>query len=203
MGNITYFLAVCDTCRQPLLYYVDESSEFANPDYTEFEIARLIWPTTKLLSEAVPLPVRRCYSEAARVRQKSPKSFAIHIRSALEALCDERGAAKGTLSKRLKDLAFKGEIPGALARMSEVIRVLGNIGAHDYNSRISHGDVSVIDDFFQAIVEYVYVGPDKIMNFQQRLSEFGKVPQATTDPAAEDGAATAITSKPETSNRVN
>ena len=195
-----YFLAMCDTCRQPLLYLLQDNEQGPfDPDQSLFEGSALLWPIHEMLPEAVPESVRQCYTEAIYIKRRSAKSFAIHVRAALEALCDDRGAVKGSLSKRLKDLVFKDEMPGALAEMSEVIRLLGNISAHDYRSRLSWADADVIDEFFKAIIEYVYIGPAKIRDFQKRLTQFGK-------PVASDKSSAALApdnKNPGTTERIN
>ena len=111
----------------------------------------------------------RCYREAKRILRIAPTAYAVQIRRSLEAICDDRGAVKGVLQKRIQDLAFKNEIPPVLAEMSEILRVLGNIGAHASEHQISVYDAKIIDEFFRSIVEYVYEAPNRIREF--RLSD--------------------------------
>jgi len=63
----------------------------------DFHLADLIWPDPGVLHQAVPKAVAECYIEASRIKNLAPNAFAVQIRRALEALCDDRGAKKGIL----------------------------------------------------------------------------------------------------------
>jgi hypothetical protein len=125
------------------------------------------------------------------VKKTSPPAFALLIRRALEALCDDRKAIPGGLDRRLKDLAFRGEIPPTLAEMVDVIRVLANKSAHTSDLRLTEYDASVMDDLFRAIIEYVYVGPSKLRHLRATLQKAAKQEGARENaggepPSAED-----------------
>jgi len=172
------YVAVCETCNNVLLYQaVIHIVEDEN-----FHLADLIWPDRGVLPEAVPKAIAECYAEAARIKNLAPNAFAVQIRRALEALCDDRGTKKGTLQHRLQDLASRGEIPPVLVEMTDVLRLLGNIGAHAADQSVKPGHVQAIDDFFRAIIEYVYVAPSKLKEFRDRLADFG-AKQDTSDDA--------------------
>jgi hypothetical protein len=87
----------------------------------------------------------------------------------LEILCNERGLTKGTLAKRLKILFDKGELPPVLSQTTDLLRLIGNIGAHGFEETVHPLEVRAIDDFFKAIVEYLYIAPKRIADFQKRL----------------------------------
>jgi hypothetical protein len=161
-----YFVAVCRTCREVLVYL----AEGEIPDDEEFESASLQWPTLGVLGAEVPERVRRCYSEAAVVRRLSPSSFAVQIRRALEALCVDRSAKGRNLHEQPQSLAGRGELPSVLAEMTSVLRLLGNRGAHAMDDEVQPGHVDAIDDFFRAVIEYVYTGPDKVTKLNDSLA---------------------------------
>lgn len=72
------------------------------------------------------------------------------------------------LKKRWRGrLAFKNGIPPVLVEMSEAVRVLGNIGAHDHEHEVSAYDAAVIDGFFKSIIEYVYEAPKRMQDFRE------------------------------------
>lgn len=85
-------------------------------------------------------------------------------------MCLDRGLTSGVLAKKLKDLADKGEIPTTLTEMTDVLRTLGNIGSHAADEEVTSEFVEVIDDFFRAVVEYVYVAPWKVSECKNRLA---------------------------------
>lgn len=169
----TYFLATCETCRLPLLYHIGEDTGVADSTASEFQSAELVWPQSCDLDYVVPDIVAHCYRTAARLRESDPNAYALQVRRALEALCDDRGADKGTLQNRLQQLAFRNEIPRVLAEMGELLRVLGNVGAHDHQHHLSASDARVIDEFFRTIIDYVYLYPSRIGRFRAQLTKFG------------------------------
>ena len=132
-----YYVAVCETCNEILLYnaFIDVVED------NDLHLADLIWPDRGVLHQAVPKAIAECYAEPARIKNLAPNAFAVQIRRALESLCDDRGAKKGTLQHRLQDLASRGEIPPILAEMTDVLRLLGNIGAHAADQSIKPGHV--------------------------------------------------------------
>jgi hypothetical protein len=161
----SYAVAVCDVCQQVVLYNrLGSSAEGWIPEATD-----LLWPKPRSLADPVPERVRNIYSEASRIRDIAPNAFAVQVRRALEALCADRGLARGALGKRLEQLVARGELPAALAEMSDVLRLLGNVGAHADSLEVHKGHVFALDEFFRAIVEYVYVAPQKVREFRKQL----------------------------------
>lgn len=162
----TYYIAICETCERPLVYLAEKSRH-----EEDFSDAHRIWPVSGL-DPAVPKIVGKCYQEAASIKNRAPNAFAGQIRRALEALCDNRGAKKGTLHIRLKELADKGEIPPILAEMTDVLRLIGNVGVHSVSQSVELYQVNAIDEFFRAVVEYVYVAPEKVKRFREQMEWF-------------------------------
>ncbi len=101
------------------------------------------------------------------------------IRRALEAICDDRGIEKGSLVQRLRQLAERGEVPPLLAEVSDTLRILGNLGAHSSDMSVTPPDTWAIDDFFRAIIEYVYVAPSKLNEFKEKLQNLKKTREGT------------------------
>jgi len=169
-----YFLAKCETCERPLLYQtaaqrlgigvILASTFSATAD-------ELLWPATTRLHPSVPPTVRTRYEEAAGIRARSPNGFANQIRQALEAICRDRGLADGTLHNRLRQLAARGELPPVLVEMTDVLRMLGNMGSHDDEESVDPAYVGAIDEFFRAVVEYVYVAPCRVAEFRAQLHQ--------------------------------
>ena len=156
-------VCICETCDAVLLY--------DGVSYEESGVwPELVYPRNSTLPSSVPLPVRGIYGEAAMVKQNAPNAFAIMIRKGLEAICDDRSAPKGTLAERLKYLVEKSEIPLGLAELTDVLRVVGNAAAHGSLQSITTPMTWAMDEFFRAIVEYVYIAPNKLSEFKERLA---------------------------------
>lgn len=165
------YVASCDTCKGLLIY----SDMGGGEDKEHFADNYLVWPEKKTLHQAVPKDIRQVYEEAMHIRMASPDAFAVQIRRGLEAICVDRGVNEKNLSKALRMLADKGEIPPVLARITDVLRLLGNVGAHWTGQHVHPLQTNALDDFFRAIVEYIYVAPSKLKDFQDGLEQFKKI----------------------------
>jgi hypothetical protein len=164
------FVVVCETCGHILLY--ENMGDMLNDD--QFEKAELQYPMEGHLGIGVPQTIREVYAEAVRIKEIAPNAFAVQIRRALEALCEDRVAKGRSLAEKLKDLSVKVEIPPVLAEMTDVLRLIGNIGAHGIGESVHPLQASAIDEFFKAVIEYVYVAPAKLRTFKKEMESSKK-----------------------------
>ena len=162
------YLTVCEICKNPLFY----GGYHFSTEEEDFQASGLLWPKQKKLSGKVPQIIREYYKEAIRIKRIAPSSFAGQIRKCLEALCDAREIKKGKLVNRLNELSDKGEIPKHFIEMANILRFLGNIGVHPSETNICDLPVDTIDDFFNAIIEYVYGFPSRIEEIKQSYKEY-------------------------------
>lgn len=161
-----YFVAACSTCRSMLVYM----STYDPCEPTEFHRCDIVYPHGVALDHSVPERVRQCYAEAKRIQHNSPNAFTLMLRRALEAICEDQGITSGSLKSKLDKLASDGTIPPVLAAMSWALRILGNESAHE-QKEMSVYTTWILDDFFKAIVEFVYVAPSKLAQFERHLQE--------------------------------
>ena len=168
-GWVYYVLICCQTCQAPLLYNYGAESPGSDSWGFTLDGKELLWPLAKTLHDCVPRRIKEVYEEAARVKRRAPNAFANQIRRSLEALCNDRGASGRNLNDSLRKLSEQGEIPSVLAEMSDVLRLFGNMGSHDGDISVGPEQVDVIDDFFRAVVEYVYVAPHRIDEVRAQL----------------------------------
>ncbi len=166
--KVFYFLTECMTCSKICLF---SNWEFHEDPQNLLE-AHLEYPTARKFSTDVPEEIRRTYEQAKKVIKISPDAFAVLIRKALEYLGQCHGIKEYNLKRMLDKLAKKEIIPGHLAQMTEAIRLVGNIGAHASSVSIGKEEAGLIDDFFVAIIEYVYIAPAKIKKLKEKLSRF-------------------------------
>jgi hypothetical protein len=164
------FVAVCETCHQVLLY--DNPGDQLEENV--FTSGDLVYPKAGKLGSSVPQFVREIYEEAWRIKGLAPNAYAVQIRRALEAICEDRNAKKGNLQTRLSDLASKGDIPKTLVEAGDILRLIGNVGAHAKADSVHPLVAFAIDDFFRAIVEYVYVAPSRIGSFKEKWERYFK-----------------------------
>ncbi|HAJ32839.1 MAG TPA: hypothetical protein DCK79_05660 [Candidatus Atribacteria bacterium] len=167
---LMYYFTACETCNFPILY----AELLWGTDEKDLQKSILIWPKQKILSKKIPLKIRKYYEEAIRIKKMAPNAFAGQIRKCLEALCDDRKIKRGnlSLSKRLEKLANNGAIPKHFIEMADILRFFGNVGVHSSVKNIRSLPVDTMDDFFTAIVEYVYGFPIRIEEIKQSIKEY-------------------------------
>lgn len=160
------FVAACESCGHILLYdnYGDQLEE------DEFHRGVLAFPEHGL-PISVPSPIREIYGEAIRIRSLAPNAFAVQIRKALEALCEDRNAVGPNLATQLEDLATKNEIPSVLVELADTVRLVGNLGAHSGSQAVHQLQAYELDEFFRVLIEYVYIAPKKLAAFRKRLGK--------------------------------
>ena len=153
----------CSTCRKLSLYkdHWDETRR----TWT----SKLIYPVPIIAPTEAPENIQRLFREAVLVKPFSPSLCTVGIRRCLEAICSDKGATEKTLRAKVGELAAKGILPERLAEMMNSSRIIGNIGAHTRSTKVTEDDASVLIDFCSAILEYVYVAPNKIASIQKRL----------------------------------
>jgi len=162
------FVAICETCNRPLLY--ENMGDQIDP--TNFIRGDLEYPKGSFIDAVVPPSIARIYEEAHRIKEIAPNAYVVMIRRALEAIAVAENATGNSLQGKLNSLAEKGAIPAALAEATILIRKIGNIGAHADKKNVHPLLVYAIDDFFRAIIEYIYVAPKKLKEFKSRVDTY-------------------------------
>lgn len=121
-----------------------------------------LWPPPASLPNEVPERVRKIYEEAISIKSKSPSSFVVQIRRALEAVANERKVPSSSLYNQIEWMIKNGLLPDTFGKMIQITRILGNLGAHDAEKDVELKDTEVVDEFFRAAVEYIYIAPAKV-----------------------------------------
>lgn len=155
----------CDNCSKHSLFYcMDDDPQESN----------CLWPNEKRISQAVPKDIRLAYEEALKVKKISKTAFVILIRRALEVLCKEEKVYGDNLAGKIKKLGDSGFIPQKLIDVADLIRLVGNDGAHSAESETTDYEINLIDEFYLAIIEYLYVAPEKVKSLKEKLLKGNK-----------------------------
>lgn len=171
--DFDYYLYQCPTCQGISIY-----GDFAAyPRYRSLEERRIYPRGSQLLperhklasSDCIPERILKTYEEIWPLRHIAPNAFAGQIRRALEFICHEENAQGRTLFEQLKDLVSRGTFPGYFSEITDLMRQVGNLGAHAAERDVDVWDAELLDDFFRSIVEYVYIVPSKIERMKQRI----------------------------------
>lgn len=163
--DVTYYLTKCKTCFQISLFGDSEIDEIQG----KLCEAGICYPRQSYFGDEVPETIKQTYNEARRIKNILPTAFAVLIRRGLEFLCIDKKAKGQTLYKQLEDLGQTGIIPRTLVEMGDTLRFLGNKGAHATNYKIGITEVQAMNDFFIAMLEYVYIAPAKLNRLRETI----------------------------------
>ena len=171
--DFEYHIYQCPTCSGITIY--GDFTEYPNARDEAYKRiypqgSRLLPESHKIASrECVPEKIVKLYGQSWPLRHISPGAFAVQVRRALEFICDDQGAPGGTLFEKLKALVANKTFPGHFAEMTDLMRKVGNLGAHAGEDEVDFGDAELLDEFFRFVVEYVYITPSRIQRLRQRF----------------------------------
>jgi hypothetical protein len=177
-NSITSFMSHCDHCGNVTFKIWITSHKVKNSEQklVEYKLYKCqicedvilqkestqIWPPAVEFSSEVPERIRKIYEEARNVRKRSSSSFVVQIRRALEAVTKERNAEGKDLFNKIEWLIQQGQLPPVFGKMSQISRKIANLGAHDAETDVQPNDADIVDEFFRAIIEYIYIAPAKV-----------------------------------------
>jgi len=167
------YILECQTCSRLSLYETEgcEQGEIQKSFYQ----SKRMWPTNNLDLDSfgVPKDVLDTYVEASKIKFIAPNAFAVLMRRALEVICIDQGVSeKKSLHESLKRLTALGKLPPLLSEVSNIIKIIGNAGAHAVGPPIYRLHILAIDDFFRVVLEYLYVAPSKLEKFKKESEKF-------------------------------
>lgn len=145
--ELTYLFTQCNNCSKFSLNILVNN---------DLETVKTIYPHENELNENVPKEIKDAFDEALKVKKISKYAFLILIRRALELITKEQNAVGYHLSTRIINLGNKGVLPEKIAEMANLIRLLGNDSVHESDIGINDSDLNILEDFFVAIVDYIY-----------------------------------------------
>jgi hypothetical protein len=171
--DFEYHVYQCPTCAGMTIY--GDFTKYPNARDTSYKRiypqgSRLVPERHKVASlDCVPERILKTYELSWPLRHIAPSAFAVQIRRALEFICDDQGAAGGALFEKLKVLVANKTFPGHFAEMTDLMRKVGNLGAHAGDDDVDFWDAELLDEFFRIVVEYVYITPSRLLRLRQRL----------------------------------
>jgi hypothetical protein len=117
----------------------------------------------------IPQDLRDEWQEAQKCfAAKAYKATAVMVRRTLEGTCADQGVDKGSLANRLQKLKAEGRIDGLLAEWADLLRVVGNAGAHFSDESVSRQDAEDALEFSEALLDHVYVLRSRFEEFKSR-----------------------------------
>jgi Domain of unknown function (DUF4145) len=183
----TWIGYACGTCGGLSLYGAFFDLDIGSESIAEAKLhprGADILPPPHMMSPNQPVPGRvlSLYVEAWPLRHKAPSAFVGQIRRLLEFVRTEQSATGRNLFEQLTDLSTKGVFPGYFTKITDLLRKVGNMGAHAGEEDLSVWDAELIDDFFRSVIEYIYIAPAKIRRMETRLERHLRLPSAPNAP---------------------
>lgn len=179
-GRKFYEDFICQIYRCPTCHGISIYGDFKeHPKFRTVNERRIYPPGPCLLpaahklasTDCVPDRITKLYEEIWPLRHIAPSAFAGQIRRVLEFICHDQKARGKNLAQQLKDLVTRGALPGHFAETTDLMRHIGNLGAHAGEKNIDFWDAELLDDFFRFVVEYVYIAPSRIERLKRRLGD--------------------------------
>lgn len=168
-----YELFACPVCHRVVLRqtYGDETMiHYHNHDeISHYDTKNILYPLCNIESASVPAKVKEAYEAALKTKSIDKYVCLMALRRTLELLLKDKGATEWGLKDKIEETAKKGLLPDTLKEASSLAKMLGDTAAHDKNFEIDQYDVEAMVEFIGFILEYLYVVPDKINSYKERL----------------------------------
>lgn len=165
--SIKWELISCPVCQEATLH-----KEIANEEYGYTDTAINCYPNIAVQNDAfIPEHIKNAFNAALKVKNIDVPICFIALRRVLEAICKDKGAAGNDLSAMIKDLVVKKILPEMLDDACWVIRQLGNSAAHADRADFYNYEAERTTEFVGAIIDYLYVLPNKIGEFKQTIAD--------------------------------
>lgn len=129
----------------------------------------------------LPPAIRKELESASQVRNLNPNAYGVLLGRVLELVCNDRGALKGNLLARLKELSKKDEIPEQIVRIAKNLNELRHAGAHAWVGELTSDEIPVLYSLVNAVLEYIYGVPQLVKQAEERLKKLRKLEKAKKD----------------------
>ena len=169
-GHFTWDLYFCPVCKKVTLEQIEVLSEYGDPETGPIPMEQILYPAITTNAE-MPEHVSNAFNAALKVRNIDGAICLISLRRTLEMMCKDKGAHQGTLYAKLKHLSNEGILPPIIDKMAGVLKEQGNMAAHGDSKSFHPEFVSLMIEFTETILKYVYVLPAKLNEIQVQIDE--------------------------------
>lgn len=171
--HYTYEMFACPVCHKVTLRQTYSDETMIEPDWRYGMIMHssktVLFPINNIDSGAIPPKIKEAFESALKTKNIDKNICLIALRRTLELILKEKGATKWGLKDKIEEIAQKGLLPDALKEASSLTKILGDSAAHDNDLEIEQYDVDSMAEFVEFIIEYLYIIPDKINAYKERL----------------------------------
>lgn len=160
-------LLSCPVCQEATLYKEVYNEEYGFTDTLEYCYPKI----TVKHDAAIPDHIQKAFEAALKIKNIDEPMCLIGLRRVLEAICKDKGAEGTDLSRMVNDLVNKKVLPEMLNDACWVVRQLGNSAAHADQTDFYKYEVERTTEFVGALIDYLYVLPNRIARFKQNVEE--------------------------------
>ncbi len=159
-----YAFIQCALCRHVSIEWrEDYGGGFALDDPV------ILYPAPRRLSMDVPQLLRNEWEDARRsFEAKLYKPCAVMVRSTVEGTCELNGVKEKTLGQALRKMRADDKIDDTLYQWSDMLRVVGNQGAHFTETPVTREDAQDALAFAEALLDHIYVLRKRFDEFKGR-----------------------------------
>lgn len=152
----------CSACREPTVLRYEWLDGY-DDDPENVDMSPLYPSAPRALSE-LPPGVKRRWLQALE-RKHDPDGFAVKIGAMLEAVCKDQDCWRGpgSLDNSLKKLVADGKLPDSLGEQALLIKDYRNIGGHDDDLAVLPTDITLIQNFAEALLQFLFWGPAQLV----------------------------------------
>lgn len=141
---LTFYLLECPICLNPII--VQESCDLCFEDSAPK--LKLLYPNDSIRTEFAPKEISKTYMNLKEIyRRNDLDSCLAVLRILLEKIANDQKAEGSSLDQKIKDLAKKKIIPTTIENLSNILRKLGNKGAHGESGVLSKKETKMLITF--------------------------------------------------------
>jgi hypothetical protein len=162
-----HYLSTCDFFGD--VVYIKFWEVDIDPDWTiQYETHYPI--VGNQISEQLPKLVHASFNEAGRcLNANAAIATVVMCRRTIEAVVKDQGSSKRNLIDGIKDLVASKTLPDSLGALADVVRMVGNVGAHASEDEVKQSQAREMYDLTKALVDAVYITPHRVANIRSKL----------------------------------
>ena len=171
LETVFYYTLFCPVCKNISLYmkwtywgYEDQNGDsiFEN---------NIIYPENSFNFNGAPKEIKAAFVSAIRVKNIDISICALALRRVLEIVCKEKNAKGKNLYNMIQDLVNRKILPDTFDKAANLIKDIGNLGAHGDSFEYDIHDIEQLIDFVKSIINYLYCMPYDIECLQKKIED--------------------------------
>lgn len=172
-GDTHYLTLQCEVCKnfQFAINHCGEDTQdydLSGNNVCE-DVFQIVYPHESYRGYSVPKSVSKAFKSVLKTKFQDLSICAIAIRRTLEFICKDNNATGNTLYEKINSLKTNGILPSMLVDLSDLLRRIGNIGAHD-DTEFNNHQIEELIDLTKILIEYIYILPKRIKRIQSNIS---------------------------------